>query len=739
MSSFGRNIDNLRSANATNTSLANAYENENASAIASTKQYEARKIAEGLSSFSKSLKEWKIQNIKDEQEKGQQDFHEFKQVNAEKLVTLQEQLDKAKDNKIETERIKSEMLTLSGPDGKAEADRIGQLSPWGQVGFVREKLKLFNDSIEDKLKYHMQNSERAISLQGVTFTPKQLREHNITGAPMKEAALQVVTSELMKDAGIDKYSPEMLQLAGTYDAINKAKETELAQIRKRYNIDSSAKQQAELTLDWDSSKKTGKDLWAFVLGVSNTTNGEGQLHRNTGGWDFVMKHIAKEGIASTDRGAYVEMIGNLVLPDELCDQLGIPHGTQFRKQYPKRLEALRSAVKKGFTDTVNSEKKYLKAQQDHVGNNFQKRAQEGPISEQELEQWQLMSEKYGGVLDDRIKNYRTISDKDYETSKKDIEDLEASQGFLTHADLDKENPTAALGFREKATRYEKAFKDQHRVNDTIESALSESWTQAGIKTKEKPVIWQQSLRRAVEDYDRKFSQLVGMGFDRKAAMKIALEGNAADLVHPETKEPIPELADFEGVVSEIQRNGANSKYTKESERAKNEMSESMLRFWEVNKAKVEIAKNTADGKELNTYVIGGEYGQKQIQDIISKEGYYGIWGAIENSPEAKMYYQSIARGKRGWNAHSVIDAQLKAAGHPGLWPDRKLPTDNEKLDANVNQAEEKISSIVEQTKVEGGSIVAYNQLTNDVEDMRNLRTSQPSVWNQPQNLSEAIA
>ena len=737
MSSFGRNIDNLRSANATNTSLANAYENENASAIASTKQYEARKIAEGLSSFSKSLKEWKLQNIKDEQEKGQQDFHEFKQVNAEKLVTLQEQLDKAKDNKIETERIKTEMLKLSGPDGKAEADRIGQLSPWGQVGFVREKLKLFNDSIEDKLKYHMQNSERAISLQGVTFTPKQLREHNITGAPMKEAALQVVTSELMKDAGIDKYSPEMLQLAGTYDAINKAKEKELAQIRKRYNIDSSAKQQAELTLDWDSSKKTGKDLWAFVLGVSNTTNGENQLHRNTGGWDFVMKHIAKEGIASTDRGAYVEMIGNLVLPDELCDQLGIPHGTQFRKQYPKRLEALRSAVKKGFVDTVNSEKKYLKAQQEHVGNNFQKRAQEGPISEQELEQWEALSEKYGGALDERIKNYRTISDKDYDTSKKDIEDWEASNGFLTHAYLDTQNPTAALEFRDKATNYEKAFKEQHNVEGDIEAVLNQTWAEAGLKKNEKSLIWNQARTRAFADYDRKFSQLVGMGFDREAAMKIAKEGNAADLVHPVTKEPIPGLADFEGVISEMQRNGANSKYTRISELEKSKMNESMLRFWEVNKAKVEIAKKTVDGKEIHTYVFGGEYGKKQIEDIISKESHYGIWGAINNSPEAKMYYESIARGKRGWNAHSVIDDQLKAAGHKGLWPDRKLPTDNEKLDANVNQAEDKISSIIEQTK-EGGSIVAYNQLTNDVEDMRNLRTSQPSVWNQPQNLSEAI-
>ena len=48
MSSFDRNIDNLRRASNFNTSLANKYETENASAIGSTKQFEARQIASGF-------------------------------------------------------------------------------------------------------------------------------------------------------------------------------------------------------------------------------------------------------------------------------------------------------------------------------------------------------------------------------------------------------------------------------------------------------------------------------------------------------------------------------------------------------------------------------------------------------------------------------------------------------------------------------------------------------------------
>ena len=739
MSSFGRNIATLREANAANTSLANQYETQNATAIGSRKRYEAGQIADGLSNFSKSLKDWKTQNIKDELAKGQREFIQEKQVNAEKMAALQERLAKAQDNEIEIQQIKSEMLKLSGPDGMAEADRIGHLSPWAQVGFVREKLKLFNNSYEDKLTYHMQNSERAISLQGLTFTPKQLRDHNITGLPMKEAALEVVSQELMKDAGINKYSAEMLQLAGTYDAINKAKEKQLSKFRERYNIDASAKKQAQLLLDWEASEKTGKDLWQLVLSSSNTVNAKNQLLGMAGGWDFALAQLAKEGIAATDRGAYVEMISNIVLPDELADKLGVPHGTKFGKQWPKRIEALRATIKKGFTDNVKAEEGYLKSLQTDVGNKFQKRAQEGPIDEKELREWEKISEALGGTLDNRIKNYRTLSDIDEEDSKQAILDYESSKGFITNAYLDTQNPRAASEFREKADRYEKAMDRDFSITKDIEAALNQAWTEAGLKHKEKSTVWTEARRRALADFDRKFMRLVDMGFDRETAIKIAKGADGDDLVHPVTKEPIPALADFEGVVSEIKKNGASTKYAQELDWEKDEYTNGLIRFHEVDKATKEIAQANVEGKLLHTYIVGGDYGERMIQSIIEKVDTYGIWGAIRKSPEAFKYYESIAHGRRGWNPHGIIDAQLKAAGHPGIWPERRLPTDDEKLDANVNQAEEKISSIINQTNTEGGSLVAYNQLSNDIDDLRNLRTSQPSVWNQPNNLTEVLA
>ena len=96
----------------------------------------------------------------------------------------------------------------------------------------------------------MQNSEKAITMQGVTFTPKELRENNIQGLPFKEAAIHVIGEDLKDAAGIYKYSPEIRRLAGTPDAIQKAKDQQLGKFRERYNIDASAQTRSQAVLEW---------------------------------------------------------------------------------------------------------------------------------------------------------------------------------------------------------------------------------------------------------------------------------------------------------------------------------------------------------------------------------------------------------------------------------------------------------------------------------------------------------
>ncbi len=736
MSSFDRNIDNLRRASNFNTSLANKYETENASAIGSTKQFEARQIASGLSDFSSSLKEWKKQDIKKQLAKGKTEFLEEKQVNAEKMAALQERLVAAKDNQIAIEEIKGEMLQLSGPDGKSEADRIGHLSSWAQVGYVKEKLSLFNNSVEDKLAYHMQNSERAISLQGVEFSAKQLRDHHITGLPMKEAALEVEMNELKKDAGLNKYSAEMLELAGTNEAIASAKEAQLTKFRERYNIDASAKQQAQLILDWNSSEKTGKDLYALILGSSNTVNEKNQLLGMGGGWTFALSQLTKEGIASTDRGAYADMIGDLVIPDHVADKLGIDRGTTYGKQWPNRIKELKTSISTAYVKNVKAQQEELKADQTALGNQFTILRRKGVISQQELEWFEQKSRDLGGEIDSRIKNYKTVSELDEEESEELIKNQIASNGgWITHAQLDTYNPRAASKYRDQATRHEAAFAKDAGAEKLIKGALNESWTAAGLKQKEKPLIYEYALVRANQDFERKWNHLVSMGFNPEKAMKLALNASQEDLLHPETGEPIEALQGFEGVVAEIKRNGANSKYTQESAAEKDSMKKSMIRLHHIDIGKKQMMSK--EGYDPHTYQIGGEYGKERINEIIENIKAYGTWNGITKSEEALEYYRGLANGKRGWNAHSIIDAQLKFNGHPGIWPDRKPLTNEQKSDAALDKVNSRLDTINEATKYEG-SVVSYNNLYNYIDELNNPPETGRSVWDLPENTWEVI-
>ena len=235
-SSYDRNIERMRSREKFNVSQANAQRTAMANTMGQRGIREAGQLSDQLSAFSSTLKEMRKKDIEEKLEKGRIAAQEAQEINAEKLVALETELSTLTDTDTRYHEIKGEMLKMSGPDIYPDADRISQLSPWGQVGFAKEKLRLFNDTFPDKLNHAMQNSEKAINIQGINFTPKELHDNNIHGLPFKEAAVQVVAADIKKAAGLHKFSPELLKLAGTNDAIQKAKESSTAKYRQIYNI-----------------------------------------------------------------------------------------------------------------------------------------------------------------------------------------------------------------------------------------------------------------------------------------------------------------------------------------------------------------------------------------------------------------------------------------------------------------------------------------------------------------------
>ena len=179
MSSYNENIDRLRSTSRHYTSQRMAANTERARLDGSAGVKHAESVATSLSAFSQHLKEWKLKDIEKKKAQGKAAARQHEAADAEKIAALAEELQRTKQEDTRYQEIKQEMLKLGGPSVYPDADRVAQLSPWQQVGYAKEKLRAFNETFDDKLAHAMQNSEKAITISGVTFTPKQLRDNNI--------------------------------------------------------------------------------------------------------------------------------------------------------------------------------------------------------------------------------------------------------------------------------------------------------------------------------------------------------------------------------------------------------------------------------------------------------------------------------------------------------------------------------------------------------------------------------
>ena len=746
-SSYTKNIERLKA----NQRQISAQEQNITTAAAKEKGdwmiREARDIANKLTPFSTALQEWKEKDIEKKKEEGRLEavkarLDKAKWINdngspaAQKLYAI-EQARKMGELAFEFEDaaaqdkayldLKEQVLNEKGTIAYPEADRITKLSPWRQVGFAQEQIRYKMLAFPEQLAHSLQNGKEPINLGGITYTAEEIRDNNLA-FPMKEAAIEYYSDQIFKNLGLDKYSEEMLRMSKVHDIIQKSKDSQLSKYRKRYNIEASQNTQKEAKLEWDRSEKTAADLEKLLKQYSNTTDTKGNLLHKAGGWQAVESILINEGVQKGGTWAHAETILSLPMTDSMCRELGVPLGTTFLKQWPDRLTRIRTGIKKGFKAQADAEKDFLEAKITDLGNKFQERAQTGEIDGKELEWWEQQSWEVGGALDSRIKNYKTLSERNEERDIERIEDLKGSNnGTITHTELNQFHPRAASKYREEATRHENAFKKIHRVDESIKAALNNSWTEAGLKSKEKPLIWQQALARATKDYYEKFNRLVAMGIDPDQASQLAMNASLGEVKHPETKEPIP---DFQGVVNEIKTNGAGSKYTVKSQGDIDDFEDSMIRMHEIDVGKKQMLENP----DPRTFLIGHDYGKDRLNEIIENMKWYGPWEGIIQSDQALKYYQGLARGKRGWNAHSLIDAQLKAAGHPGLFPDRKEKEVKEEDDGSTEQA----SNIIEESK-EGGSLVSYNNLITNTNELQNMRTGQPSDWNRTENTAGYLA
>ena len=659
--SYEQNIQRLSQTSRFNTSQAQAFETENANNMSRWHTDRANKVIEGLSGFSKILQKERKKQIEKAKQKGAQLAIEDRAVDAHRLLELEQLIPTLKEEDRNYHELKAEYIKLQGINAYPEADRLAKLSHYQQYGYTQERLRNAMDSYGDSLNYRMQNGETPYELNGVTYTAKQIRANNIQSLPLKEALLEVESAKLRKEMGLDEFSPEILELVGVNKTINAAKSAYLGKVRKRYSIDASFQTQAQSALAWKNSGKTGADIHHFLVTSGATVDKNGELLGNEGAWSAFMKVAAKEGITLGDP-SYADTLGNLPIPIELGRKVGAKPGTTFSQHWPKRFANLKTAIKKGYVEVTNEELKYQKAAGVDLESKFIQAGREQPLSEQQVNQYKRDFGNLGLTVPSTVSNYETLMDRDVREDKAQLQSLiAANKGVVTNEMLDQFHPEAALEYREKAAKYDKASLDVGDAKGKIKATLDKAFTNMGIKGNEKSPAYVEAMANAKADYQQKFNRYIGMGYSENEASHYAL--NATEMKDEEGK-PIP---DSMGVLTEIRQNGEGSKYVITGQSIEKEIKPGHLRVARIASGKREILE---DPDIMFKGTIGGDYGRRQLDTIVNNINKYGTRKGLSMDPGAIKYYKGLARGRDG-NWQGLVDAQLKAIGHEGLWPKEK--------------------------------------------------------------------
>ena len=678
MSSYNENISRLKESSRRLSAQKQEFNLDRAKMDSDSARRHAEQVATSLSSFSESLHNWKVKDIK---EKTAQGVVEAKKARLDKAKTLTahaaklaeidaargqqallDEFDSVKAQDTAYQEIKAEMLRASGPTAYPDADRIANLSPWQQVGYSKEKLRAFNESFPDKLSHAMQNSEKAITIAGVTFTPKEIHENNIQGLPFKEAAIQVLSDDIRKAAQVDRFSPEMLALAGTDEAAQKAQDNLMSKYRTRYNIDASQNTRGKAYVEWQNSEKNGDDLARYLLITSNTIDKSGNILGNTGGLDTVFSQLTQEGV-NLDSTAVADKYAALPMPDSLADKLGAKRGTTFGQQWPQRFRKMKLAIKEGTIKKINNEQKELKAAGTKLENDFIKEAREGTLSTARVNWYKRQFGDLGLPIPSDVEKYETASMRDEREDKQQIEALMASNdGFISHDQLDSFHPLAALEFREKATKMQEKAIKAHDSEAKIKSYLDTAFTNMGIKANEKSPAYVEAMSNAKVDYAEKYNRYIAMNYSSAEASRLAL--HADQVKDKETGEVIP---DSMGVLTEIEKYGEKSKYVIEGQAIEKTMKAGHLRVARVASGKREMLD---DPDIIFNGTIGGDYGHRQLTSVKNNIDKYGARKGVRMDKGAIQYYKGLARG-RDDNWMGLLDKQLKATGHPGLWEEER--------------------------------------------------------------------
>ena len=549
MSSYDRNIERMRAAERRNAQAAMTQNTNMANIMGQRGIDEAAHISKSLSKFSTTLKKLIDQHIEEQLKVGFKEFKQYNKVNAEKYLELEKRIADAKGNEELIQELRREQIELKGANGYADAERISHLSDYAQVGFAKAQLQGVKDTFEPKLIDAMQNSDKELTINGVTFKTKDIHNDNTDPLEFKKAGIEAHAESIWKNSGLDRFSPELLEWAGVTEAFDKAKKSLNDKYTQRYNKEKGSQHREKAEKIFDESQKTGDDIALLYKSYYSTFDGKGNLMTREGAWKAVDAKIISGAIKDGDVDAYITKILDQEIPERWAKQLGVKKGTTFAEHWPKKAQTLIAKAKKTQLDSVKAELEAATIDDKQMLLKFEKEKDAGPIDEIRMQEYEAYYTSRGLDLPDEIKDYKTTFDREVDADRKQIEDaLTTNPSRITPEFLAGLNPYAQRGLESKIRQVLEAnekdiMTDVGPINarKLIKGKLDNTLTDMNLKGNEKNDTHVYSTGLMEEAYLEKFYQNLDKNMTREEAAYDALYGP-------------------NGVITDVNNNQHNSQY-----------------------------------------------------------------------------------------------------------------------------------------------------------------------------------
>tara|TARA_R100001082_G_C4365286_1_gene161595 strand:+ start:955 stop:3612 length:2658 start_codon:yes stop_codon:yes gene_type:complete len=361
---------------------------------------DAKKLANTLKSFSPIIDAWQKGQIEAEKERGRELIAE-RNVNLLKLESLEQETENLRQSytsllnatniDIPRESREEALLSAYGAYNQAAAveekfrveseellrNELKKASNWTLTSYYREKILNFGATVNDKIIHWMNTNTEPFEYNGMTFTPADITSNPNWSPELHEAAWNIGLDQIMKAAGMDKFSPELLAYHGLTSTpagenrparqgiieaarlkyISGATAEHLAFTRnnaeitaiddfKSSNFVNNLATDVDLSTDTKGAMAAGETLFQLWNEAAGMPDSEGNLigSSNTAKWEKVIEILSREG---ADQPRLVQQFGEIIVPPSMRPPgvTGCADGTfRIKCIWPNKVEQLKEGV-----------------------------------------------------------------------------------------------------------------------------------------------------------------------------------------------------------------------------------------------------------------------------------------------------------------------------------------------------------------------------------------------------------